>query len=124
MIWKKVLNEIYSVAPHSICEGDKFPRNSNNHPTAKKLKMEGEELFKAIGFLEEQELIKIVRGNGKEFWQYWQLTEKGFNVALENQKHETEMNLLSWQKWANWLIAILTLVLAVEAGFNIWAILH
>lgn len=104
--WKKILNEIYNHSPNSWCESNKCGRNDDNHPIAKKLKISGQELMLGISFLEDHKLIENVRGNRKDYWAFWKLTEKGFNVVLENQKQDSSERLQE-------IIAIGTVVLVL-----------
>lgn len=109
--WKEILNEIYNIAPSKICESENFKRNDDNHPLAKRLKIKGQALFLGVSFLQEQGLIEVKKGNGKEFYNTWKLTEKGFNIALENQKAESSERLQE-------IIALGTVLLALVGFFS------
>lgn len=109
--WKKILNEIYNHSPNSWCESNKCSRNNDNHPIAKKLKINGQELMLGISFLENHKLIKTEVHNSKEFWASWELTGKGFNIALENQKQKNSERLQE-------IIAIGTVLVASITFFN------
>ncbi|HDZ61442.1 MAG TPA: hypothetical protein ENH46_07045 [Candidatus Pacearchaeota archaeon] len=109
--WKKILNEIYNHSPNSWCESNKMGRNEDNHPLARKFKISGHELMLGISFLEDHKLIETIKGNGKEYWAFWKLTEKGFNVALENEKSSSTERLHE-------IIAIGTVLIASITFFN------
>jgi hypothetical protein len=87
IIWKAVLNEIYKSQPEWEYYGRGVGYIDDNHPLAKKLKISGKELQSTFSFLEEQKLIKYDEHN------FVSLTEKGFNVALENEKHRMNIYL-------------------------------
>ena len=106
--WKKILNEIYNHAPNSLCESSKCGRNDGHHPLAKKLKITGHELMLGISFLENHKLIRTDVHNNEDFWASWELTEKGFNVALENQKQNNSERLQEIIAIASVLIALIT----------------
>ncbi|MCK4429491.1 MAG: hypothetical protein KAU95_03885 [Candidatus Aenigmarchaeota archaeon] len=73
--WRLVLNEIYKDKwiIYSVKEVDE------KHPLAKELKISGRSLQKTLSFLEGTDLIKIKEDN------FIYLTQKGFNVARENE---------------------------------------
>lgn len=109
--WNGILNEIYNHSPNSWCESSQCGRNDGNHPIAKKLKITGQKLKLGISFLENHKLIKTQVHNSKEFWASWELTDKGFNIALENQKQKNSERLQE-------IIAIGTVLVASITFFN------
>ncbi|MGE0792672.1 MAG: hypothetical protein AB7V77_00665 [Candidatus Woesearchaeota archaeon] len=90
--WKKVLLKLYDSAPNYYGESDKEPWNSNKHPLAKNLKISGYELCVSIIFLKDQKLVfeweKIFDKTVKNKSIKLELTEKGFNVAMDLEKHK------------------------------------
>ena len=107
--WKKVLHEIYLIAPNKYIEDGKFNRNNESHVIAKKLNLKSQEFQEAVSFLEEQKLIHITRFVSATPYQTWEITEKGFNVALENEKAKNMENLQLTAGLAASLIAFMTL---------------
>ncbi len=77
--WIKVLDEIWKSAPHRYAAGK--TGYDENHPLAKRLKIKAQDLESIMIFLDEQGLIK---------YEYMgiNLTEKGFDVAFQNQSAE------------------------------------
>ena len=59
--------------------------------------------------MEEQKLIHITRFVSATPYQTWEITEKGFNVALENEKAKNMENLQLTAGLAASLIAFMTL---------------
>ena len=102
--WKDILNEIYIISP-SFYGGGKLGID-DNHPLAIKLNISGENLMKSLLFLESHKLIEHTPNDN-----YILLTEKGFNVALENEKHKTDTFL-------QFSIGIFTIVLAVTGVYE------
>ena len=86
-VWKKILNEIYLIAPNKYTEDNKFNRNTENHPIAKKFNLKSQDFSEGVSFLEEQGLIETKRHPN---YRWWVLTEKGFNVVLENEKNRKQ----------------------------------
>lgn len=105
-VWKKLLHEIYLIAPNKYTEDEKFNRNTENHAIAKKLSLKQQDFSEGVSFLEEQGLIEIKK-HPNYFW--WILTEKGFNVALENEKAENMEKLQITAGLAATLIAFMSL---------------
>lgn len=108
-IWKKVLHEIYLIAPNKYVEDEKFNRNTVTHALAKRLKLTSQEFSESISFLEEQKLIQITRFVTANSYQTWEITEKGFNVALENEKADSTEKLQITAGLAATLIAMMSL---------------
>lgn len=103
--WKEVLNEIYRYLPSEYGWGK--GGITDDHPLAKKLKISGFELNQGLIFLSEQGLID--RKGADKNW--FNLTEKGFNVALENEKHRTNIHL-------QLLVGIFTIILVITGIFD------
>jgi hypothetical protein len=101
--WKAVLNKIYSALPHEYGIGKEGITDA--HPLAKRLKIPGQELMLSLSFLEDYELIKY--RNHNEII----LTERGFEVALENEKSMNNVKLQA-------MTIFVSLILAITAIFN------
>ena len=118
--WKKILNIIYINSPHSYGESRKCPFNGDNHPLAKKLKITGYELMLGIGFLEDHKLIgRNVSGEGIDYSSNLYLTSKGFEVALNNENYNNQINILKSQYKTNELLTKATIILATVACIQI-----
>jgi len=77
--WIKVLDTIWKRAPNRYGRGK--TDYDENHPLVKRLKIKAHELMLIMSFLEEQGLIEY-----DQLERNWiNLTEKGFDVALQNQ---------------------------------------
>jgi len=85
--WKDLLHEIYISHPHGYGIGK--GGWSDDHPLAEKLKITGQELMYAYSFLEDHDLIDY--SNSKK--NFFCLSKKGFDVALQNEKIRTEQKL-------------------------------
>jgi len=101
--WKEILNEIYNSLPSQYGRGTKGI--DDNHPLAKKLKISGFELEQCLMFLSDQKLIYYKENN------WIGLTEKGFNIALENEKHKSNLQL-------QLTITVFTAFLVITNMFN------
>ncbi|MBN2102088.1 MAG: hypothetical protein JW716_04425 [Candidatus Aenigmarchaeota archaeon] len=94
--WKEILLEIYHTAPHLYGQSHYINYQNDNHPIAKKIKITGKELDAGILFLLLHGLIeennkKEVLDMISENWSSWiELTEKGFQVALDIEKNRSE----------------------------------
>lgn len=109
--WKNILLAIYNYAPTWYEWGNIFETTHNlKHPIANKLKITDKELSYGIAFLQQNKLIRCEQiNNAKAFIV---LEEKGFNVALEIEKH------IDSQK-ANNTIITLTTILAIISFYEI-----
>jgi hypothetical protein len=87
--WKDVLGEIYRFAPHKYGESSKMTFSNNQHELARKLRISGYELMLAVAFLTDQKLLFLNVPPGKEYSSHLDITEKGFNVALENERAQS-----------------------------------
>jgi len=113
--WKGALDAIYNLAPDSWIEGEKFAISSDDQPLAKKLGIKGNELSRIITFLKQQGLIETKKHTPQSPNAFWQITEKGFNVALENEKRFSEERGSREQFGLNRTIKDATVVLAIAA---------
>lgn len=101
--WKNVLLEIYHFAPHQFGDSLKCSFYHNEHELAKKLKITGSELGLAITFLKDNDLIRdtiSMHPNSNPLVNPSRsnqipLTEKGFKVALDLEKQESNNQLQS-----------------------------
>lgn len=101
--WKAVLNEVYRLSPHGYGIGKEGL--TDTHPLAKKLKVSGQEIMLSLSFLESNGLIKY----GDHNW--IELTDKGFGVALENEKSGNNARLQA-------MAIFVSLILAATAIFS------
>ncbi len=115
--WKRALLEIYFHAPKSWTEDSNCNRNTGNSPLQKKLGILNNQQFaECIIFLEEQKLIETKR---EKKYQYWALTEKGFNVALELQKQIREIKEEKMGEDIKLSTVLLTFILALTGMTNL-----
>lgn len=105
--WKIVLNEIYQFSPNRYGRG----RKGDWEALAEKTDLSGTEVEEAIGFLNDMKLIKLDPG-----YHFVILEEKGFNVALSNEK---EKNSLVVQR----LLIVFTSLLAYSALVEVLKVL-
>ena len=101
--WAELLLFLYSQEEkwENFGRGDP-PLIDSDHPLVERTSLSKSEVKASLSFLEEHDLIK--EGNTG----FFQLTEKGFNVAHEREMKERELR-------NNSLIVLLTVVLAVGA---------
>lgn len=78
--WKRVLHKFYNHAPNHF---------DNMKQVADELKISINEVGSATDFLKIQKLIKVEGTEQK----YYVITEKGFNVALQNEKEVNDMKI-------------------------------
>ena len=109
--WKNVLHEIYTSHPHGYGVGKKG--FADDHPLAEKLKITGNELMLAYSFLRDHELIDYSDGEKNFFC----LSKKGFDVALQNEKIRVEQKL---QK----TILFFTAMIAISALYTFYTSLE
>lgn len=119
--WKKILLEIYNSSPNSYGESIKETFNSTNHLLAKTLKIKGEELHKGMVFLYGQKLIQshdvdALDAPKTKFQTHLELTEKGFSVAMDLEKHKDSY---LYQLSIFFLTAMLVMTGAFGLLFNI-----
>lgn len=112
--WKRVLREIYDYAPSEWGESNKLDKYSNNHALAKKLKISGQELGNTISFLENQKVIETQITCKNSYTASWVLTEKGFNIARENQNFKLGAVLQT-------IIIYLTTILVITGMFDLFS---
>lgn len=94
IIWRRILFELYKQDPGKYVQTDNVKFNDNNHLLAKKLKIPGDILYKAISFLTSHGLAEIQHMYGADNNEYpLILTKKGFDVALDLEKHTDSTNL-------------------------------
>ena len=109
--WRKILLEIYNSAPNKWGYSSKIGYSENSHPLAKKFKISGHELMLNICFLEDNKLIKTnPSGEGIDFSAVWNLTEKGFNVALDLEKHASDQKIQKLLASGGSIIAVLSII--------------
>jgi hypothetical protein len=101
--WKKVLNEIYDFSPHEY--GLSKSGVTDEHDLAKKLKIPGQELMLSLMFLKDHGLIEYKDHN----WII--LTERGFSVALENEKFRNNATIQG-------MSVFVALLLVLTASFS------
>ena len=101
--WKDVLHEIYISHPHGYGAGK--GGWTDDHPLAEKLNITGQELMYAYSFLRDHDLIDY-SDSAKNFFC---LSKKGFDVALQNEKIKTEQKLQKTILFFTGVIAISTL---------------
>ena len=77
--WIKALDTIWKYAPNRYGRGK--TDYDEKHPLVKRLKIKAHELMLIMSFLEEQGLIEYDQSERN----WINLTEKGFDVALQNQ---------------------------------------
>lgn len=102
--WIKVLDEIWSFAPHRYGTGTRGYDDS--HPLARKLKITGSELGLIASFLEEQRLIEY----DQQQRNWIQITDKGFDVAMQNRNAEVNRKINKGSLFLSLAIAIFALV--------------
>ena len=100
VFWKDVLHEIYSYHPHGYGEGK--GGWTDDHPLAEELKITGNELMLAYSFLRDHDLIDYSDGDKN----FFRLSKKGFDVALQNEKIRTEQKLQKTVMFFTGVIAI------------------
>ncbi len=116
-IWKKVLNEIYQAKEIKWAA----ILGSQNHPISKKLRITHKQLVQSIKYLELQKLIKEDIRKYLDIPESLILTEKGFNVALENEKAEGQKGLTLVASLAASIVALVALYrfIYLEVGPNL-----
>jgi hypothetical protein len=85
--WKDILLEIYGFAPNSYGESKKMFFDDDKHDLAIKLRISGYKLRRGISFLENHTLAKLNVSPQEEYSAQLEITKKGFEVALELEKH-------------------------------------
>jgi len=105
--WKKVLRSIYGHGPHRYGTGK--GQIKDDHPLAKDTGLKGADVDSSLIFLHEMQLIEYEGANS--LGASIALTEKGFNVALENEKIK-ESSLLGSA------ILLFTAMAAMTAAFS------
>ncbi|VVB79526.1 Uncharacterised protein [uncultured archaeon] len=117
--WKKVLLEIYRHAPGKYCSSGKMSYWDDQHDLAKRLRIKGHELGESISFLEDNKLTRLNIQSYKEYSDWVDLTEKGFNIALELEKQSREVREKKRVDLLQLWLVILTAILAISAIVNI-----
>ena len=87
--WKKVLLHLYQVAPHGYLENSKITFSNPQHALVKDLRIPPGDVAHAINFLEDNGLITRSSPEiGRAYSSRLHLTTKGFDVALDLEKHK------------------------------------
>ena len=110
--WKEILNFFYESSPiytQEVSSREEFSEG-----------LFGENAEAKVSFLEEQKLIKITKEKteGKKGCYIVELTSKGFDVALNNEKHERELEIQESQKKINLKLTIATIIVAIATALS------
>ncbi len=121
-IWKDLLHEIYSPDPILWTEDHQFNLRNVRDILGKKLKLNKEEFQENIAFLEEMGLVKSKTVGRRPLWSCWELTEKGFTVALENEKAKGTQALQIVVSLGGTILALIALIGFLDTILpkNIW----
>lgn len=112
--WKKILLGIYTMSPTKVLASSWDSFNNDEDILACALKIKGDELYYGLLFLRDNGLVKLEKLNSNEEANpILNLTEKGFNVALELENQRSNKNM-------QFGIAIFTAVLAMSAFIEIY----
>jgi len=109
--WKDVLNEIYTFAPDRYGWGKKGW--TDDHKLAKEVGISGDQLMKAMCFLEYNKLVEYDASEGN----WINLTEKGFNVAFQIEKNRSDNRMTK-------TMLVFTAIIAISTVFNFLASLE
>ena len=102
ILWQKLLFEIYQMYPVECGDEWRKSLSSDDHPLAKKLRMNGQQIKDCLTFLKSQKLIKIYKYdfpdlNNNPLGTYRlitpAITEKGFSVVLGLIKHNDSQKI-------------------------------
>ena len=93
--WKKILLEIYNFAPNQYGENRDHSFQSDKHPLAEKLGINGYELMLGLAFLQDQKLVheQVTTRKDGYYSATLILTEKGFEVVIDIEKHRDSRQL-------------------------------
>lgn len=86
--WRRVLHKIYIKSPSQYGGGN--PVCSDNNTLAKVTNLTGVELLQITMFLIDYELISL------ESPHFWKITQKGIDVALQNEEIKRDKELKYW----------------------------